>query len=104
MSDLDDLFPTLSADSRSRSNLMAPMVSRENRPERIDKIGIPLNLAPLREEQDKPKVVSRKPRVKHTASTTVVDGVRLSVGARLTGDDLRAHEAAVELSRHKWEE
>jgi len=104
MSGLDDLFPTLESATRGRSNLMRPMASKVSKPERADKVGIPLNLAPLREEQDKPKVVSRKPQVKHTAASVVVDGLRLSHGARLSGDELEAHEAAVELSRHKWDD
>ena len=104
MPDLDDLFPTLSNGSRCRSNLMAPMVSRVNKPERADRVGVPLNLHPLREEQDKPKRVSRKPQVKHRAASVTVDGIRLSPGARLTGDDLEAHLAAVELTRHKWDD
>jgi hypothetical protein len=105
MSDLDDLFPTLSSGTRSRSNLMARMVSRVNKPERADKVGVPLNLHPLRpDDLVRTKVLSRKPEVKHKAASVTVDGIRLSTGARLSGDDLKAQEAAVELSREKWDD
>ena len=105
MSDLDDLFPTLQSTHRGRSNLLAPMVSKVNKTERADRVGIPLNLHPLRTNDDvRVKVVRKKAEVKHTASTVVVDGIRLSSGARLSGDELLAHEAAIEASRHKWDD
>jgi len=105
--DLNDLMPSLApVTTRGRSNVMKDMVSPRNRVTDRDRVGVPLDLAPLRlsePEGRRPKAPKPKPKpkVRKRALTVTRDGIVMTRTARKTPEEQLAHEAAMWLSRYQ---
>jgi len=105
--DLNDLMPSLApVTTRGRSNVMKDMDSRCDRVTDRDRVGVPLDLAPLRlsepeAQAQKPPKPKPKPKVRKRARTVNRDGIVMTRSARKTPEEQLAHEAAMWLAEHK---
>jgi len=103
MADIDQLFPTLEPAERCRSNLMAPMESRTNRTYRGDRVGVPLDLPPLRVSEQPRRRCKPKPKRKVVKAGVTVDGVLLTLTAAAAAERTLAEQVEHDAKRHMAE-